>query len=164
MRLFPRRRSVPEAVQALALPPGDRRVAWALTAAGLPVVATTSGLLVPGRPLLLWRQVEKAVWARPVLRVREVAEVAGSGTEHVLELTDEGDLPEVVRDRVTGSVAWATTARLSPDGGVRIVGRRVPDAEDLEWQLVFDEGTDPDDPLVRAQAEHALKAARRAIG
>ena len=99
-----------------------------------------------------------------MLRVREVAEVAGSGPEHVLELADEGDLPEVVRDRVTGSVAWATTARLDPDGGVRIVGRRVPDAEVLEWQLVFDEGTDPDDPLVRAQAEHALTQARRTIG
>ena len=164
MRLFPRRRSVPEAVQAVALPAGDRRIAWATTTAGEPVVASTSGLLLPGREVLLWRTVEKAVWARPVLRVREVAEVAETGPQHVLELTDEGDLPEVVRDRVTSSVAWATTARLSPEGGVRIVGRRVPDAEVLEWQLVFDQGTDPGDPLVRAQAEHALSAARRAIG
>ena len=164
MRLFPRRRAVPDAVKALALPPGDRRVAWALTAAGEPVVATTSGLLLPGQPLLLWRRVEKAVWARPVLRVREVAEVAETGAEHVLELVDEGDLAEVVRDRVTSSVAWATPARIMPEGGVRVVGRRVPDAEDLEWQLVFDPGTDLDDPLVRAQAEHALSSARRAIG
>lgn len=164
MRLFPRRRAVPEAVTALALPPGDRRLAFALTAGGEPVVATTSGLLLPGRPLLLWRRVEKAVWARPVLRVREVAEIAGTGPEHVLDLVDEGDLAEVVRDRVTSSVAWATTARILPEGGVRVVGRRVPDAEDLEWQLVFDPGTDPGDPLVRAQAEHALSSARRAIG
>ena len=164
MRLFPRRRAVPPAVSALALPPGDRRVAWALTASGEPVVATTSGLLLPGRPLLLWRRVETAVWARPVLRVREVADVAETGPEHVVELPDEADLAEVVRDRVTGSVAWATTARISPEGGVRIVGRRVPGAEDLEWQLVFDQGTDADDPLVRAQAEHALTSARRAIG
>ena len=47
---------------------------------------------------------------------------------------------------------------------MRIVGRRVPGAEDLAWQLVFDPGTDPSDPLVRAQAEHALQSARRAIG
>lgn len=163
MPLF-RRRPVPDAVKALVLPPGERRVAWALTGAGEPVVAVGGGLLLPGRELLLWREVEKAVWARPVLRVLEVAEVAGTGREHVLELEGDGDLPEVVRDRVTTSVAWATTARLSPDGGVRIVGRRVPGAEDLDWQLVFDPGTDPSDPLVRAQAEHALQSARRAIG
>jgi predicted DNA-binding transcriptional regulator AlpA len=159
-----RRRPVPAAVSSLALPAGERRLAWAVTAEGEPVVAVRTGLLLPGRELLLWRQVESAVWERPLLRVREVAEVSGAGAEHRLELADEGDLPEVVRDRVTGSVAWATTATLSPHGGVRIVGRRVPDAELLEWQLVFDPGTDLSDPLVRAQAEHALQAARRSIG
>jgi hypothetical protein len=162
--LFRRRRPLPDVVAALALPRGERRLAWAVTGDGAPVVAVDSGLLLPGRELLAWRAVEKAVWQRPELRVREVAEVAETGPEHVLRLTDEGDLPEVVRDRVTGSVAWATTARLSPSGGVRIVGRRVPGGEQLEWQLVFDAGTDPSDPLVRAQAEHALQGARRAIG
>lgn len=164
MPLFRRRRPVPAVVSSVVLPPGERRVAWALTDGGDPVVAVTGGLVLPGRALLPWRQVEKAGWQRPELRVREVAEVAESGPEHVLQLADEGDLPEVVRDRVTTSVAWATTARLSPGGGVRIVGRRVPGEEQLEWQLVFDAGTDPSDPLVRAQAEHALQGARRSIG
>ena len=164
MSLF-RRRPLPEAVRAVPLPPGERRAAWALTQAGEPVVATQSGLLLPGRDaLLLWREVEKATWDRPLLSVREVAEVAESGPLHALPLQDEGGLPELVRDRVTASVAWTTTARLSPGGSVRIVGRRVPGAEELTWQLVYEPGTDLDDPLVRAQAEHALRGARTTVG
>lgn len=163
MGLFSRR-TVPDVVKAVELPGGERRLDWALTDDGRPVVATTEGLRLPGRGLVLWRDVERAGWERPLLTVREVAEVTETGTLTELVLADEGDLPRVVRDRVTGSVAWATTARLSPSGGVRIVGRRVPDAEDLHWQLVFDQGVDPSDPLVRAQAEGALAAARRAIG
>lgn len=164
MPLF-RRRPVPEAVKALALPEGERRAAWALLEDGRPLVATANGLVVPGRDaLLLWREVERATWERPRLVVREVAEVSETGVLHELVLQDAGDLPEVVRQQVTSSVAWATSARLVPEGGVRIVGRRVTGAEDLAWQLVFDQGTDVADPLVRAQAEHALKAARRTIG
>ncbi|MCW2606037.1 MAG: hypothetical protein JWO60_730 [Frankiales bacterium] len=164
MALF-RRRPVPEAVSALALPAGERRAAWALLEDGRPVVATARGLLLPEREgLLLWRQVERATWERPLLVVREVAEVSETGVLHELVLQDEGELPELVRQQVTGSVAWATTARLTPSGGVRIVGRRVPEAEELEWQLVFDAGTDLTDPLLRAQAEHALTSARRTIG
>ena len=162
---FLRRRPVPAAVRALVLPAGERRVAWALLDDGRPVVATATGLLVPGRPhLLLWRAIERATWDRPRLVVRELADVSETGVLHELTLQDEGGLPELVRQQVTGSVAWATSARLSPSGGVRIVGRRVPEAEALEWQLVFDAGTDPDDPLVRAQAEYALSSARRTIG
>ena len=161
---FLRRRPVPPAVKAVALAPGERRLAWAVTPAAEPVVATEEALLLPGGARLEWHRIEKATWQRPHLHVLEVQPVGGTGAQHRLELADEGGLPEVVRDRVTSSVAWATTARIDPDGGVRIVGRRVPDAEDLEWQLVFDQGTDPDDPLVRAQAEHALKGARRTIG
>ena len=57
------------------------------------------------------------------------------------------DRPPVAAGRACGSSA----------GGV-------PGQEPLEWQLVFDQGTDPSDPLVRAQAEGALASARRAIG
>lgn len=164
MRLF-RRRPLPDVVRGVALPPGERRADWAVTAEGAPVVATGSGLLLPGREgVLLWREVETATWDRPLLSVREVTEVAGSGPLHELTLADEGGLPELVRDRVTSSVAWTTTATLSPGGSVRIVGRRVPGAEELLWQLVYEPGTDLDDPLVRAQAEHALRGARTTVG
>ena len=159
-----RRRPVPPAVKEVALPPGERRVAWALTADGRPVVATERALLLPGGVHLPWQQVERAGWQRPRLTVVEVAEVEGSGPRHVLELADEGGLPEIVRTRVTASVAWSSHTRLAPTGGVRVVGRRQPDLDALHWQLVYDRGTDPGDPLVRAQAEELLEEARRTLG
>ena len=159
-----RRRPVPPAVKAVALEPGERRVGWAVTPDGEPVVATEEVLLLPGGVRLPWHQVERASWQRPHLTVLEVQTVEGTGASHRLELADEGDLPEVVRSRVTASVAWSSHARLSPRGGVRIVGRRIPGRETFDWQLVYDPGTDLADPLVRAQAEELLEGARRTIG
>lgn len=163
MPLFSRRR-VPDAVRAVELEPGERRVAWALTAAGEPVVATDRGLVPPGRPRLDWTDVERAGWKRPDLTVSRVAPVEGGGEQVVLRLEDEGDLPDVVRARVTGSVVWTSHTKLQPAGGVRVVGRRRVGSDDLEWQLVYDRGTDPEDPSVRAQAEQLLTSARRTIG
>ncbi|MCA1711134.1 MAG: hypothetical protein LC789_05645 [Actinobacteria bacterium] len=164
MGLF-RRRSVPEQVRALALERGERRVAWAVTTEGAPVVATNVGLHLPGRARLDWEQVERAGFAKPVLTVVELSEREGTGRRHVVELdlSTDTDLPETVRTRVAASVAWSSHVRLG-GGGVRIVGRRRPGLEVLDWQLVFDRNTDPDDPAVRAQAEQHLEAARRTVG
>lgn len=163
MRLFSRRR-VPDVVRAVALDPGERRVAWALTEGDEPVVATDLGLHVPGQPRLDWPDVERALWRRPVLTVLEMHEQQGAGRRIELILADDGDLPDVVRTRVTLSVAWSSHGRLHPAGGVRVVGRRRPGRTDLQWQLTYDEGTDLADPTVRLQAERLLEAARRAIG
>lgn len=158
------RRPVPPEVRDLPLPAGERRTAWALTTAGEPVVATDQALHLPGGQRLAWPDVERARWQRPRLQVREVAPVAGAGRLHVLELTGEDELAEVVHARVTASVAWSSHYRLSPGGGVRVVGRRRPGLDPLDWQLVYDEGTAVADPLVRAQAEQLLDSARRSIG
>lgn len=157
-------RQAPAQVRAVPLEPGEHRVAWALTPAGEAVVATGAGLHLPGRGLLAWTSVERAVWRRPVLAVREVAEVEGDGAAYDVELVGDGDLPEVVRARVTASVVWTSHSRLQPAGGVRVVGRRQPGLEVLAWQLVYDRGTDLQDPLVRAQAEQVLLTARRTVG
>ena len=161
---FLRRRPVPPAVKAVTLPPGERRLAWALSTAGGPVLATDAARGLVDGPRLPWPGVERASWQRPRLTGLEVETVEGTGARHVLELEDDGDLPEVVRTRVTASVAWSSHARLTPHGGVRIVGRRRPGIEVLDWQLVYDPGTDLTDPLVRAQAEELLEGARRTIG
>ena len=162
-----RRRTVPDVVRAVALDSGERRVDYALTTSGEAVVATDRGLRLPGVALLAWEQIERASFARPVLTVLELAEVEGTGTRHSLELDladEQTDLPATVRARVAASVAWSSHIRLAPAGGVRIVGRRRRGLEVLDWQLVFDQGTDPHDPQVRAQAEQHLAVARRTIG
>lgn len=161
-----RRTPVPAAVKDLPLEVGERRVAWALTVAGAPVVATDRGLHLPDWPPLAWEEVERASFAEAVLTVVELTEREGSGPRHVVELdlSSGTDLPAVVRARVSASVAWSSRVRLTPRGGVRIVGRRRAGREVLDWQLVFDRDTDPADPALRAQAEQHLEAARRTIG
>ncbi|MCW2615730.1 MAG: hypothetical protein JWN08_2724 [Frankiales bacterium] len=155
---------MPEAVRSVVLDPGERRTSWALTGSGDAVVATDAGLRIPGSGLLRWPDVEKATWQRPHLDVVEVAAVSGTGRRWRLDLVDEGDLPAAVHSAVTASVAWSTHVRLEPAGGVRIVGRRRPDQELLDWQVVYDRGTDPDDPALQAQAEALVVDARRTIG
>lgn len=161
---FLRRRAVPQVVLALPLEPGERRLAWGLTAAGEPVVATDQTLHLPGGAALPWTQVERVSWRAPVLEVLEVALVEGTGRRWTLQIADESRLTEVIRSQVTASVGWSNHVRLQPAGGVRIVGRRRPGRDDLDWQVVFDPDTDPHDPALRAQAEGAVADARRTLG
>ena len=158
------RRPVPDVVRAVELEPGERRLAWGVTTAGEPVVATHAGLRLPGAPRLAWADVERASWRRPLLVVVRVSPVDGAGPRWQLELAEEEGLADVVRSSVTSSIAWSNHVRLQPAGGVRVVGRRRPGQDLLDWQLVFDAGTDPDDPALRAQAEAVLLEARRTIG
>lgn len=157
-------RPLPDAVRAVAVDPGERRLAWAVTTCGQAVVATDLGLRLPGSARLDWADVERATWRRPVLVVVRVSPVDGAGQRWQLELDEEDDLADVVRSQVTASVAWSDHVRLQPSGGVRVVGRRRTGQDLLDWQLVFDAGTDPDDPVRRAQAEAVLLDARRRIG
>ncbi len=159
MRL--RRGAVPDAVGSLVT--GERRLAWALTGTGVPLVATPSGLYV-GAERLPWSQVERVVWRPPTLTLVEVSEVQGSGRARSWELADDHRLAETVQAEVTSSIGWSDRRVLHPQGAVRLVGRRVPGREVLAWQLVFERETDATDPHLRAQAEELLGALRRTIG
>lgn len=164
MRL-PRRRRLPEVVRAVPVEPGDRRTAWALAGDGEPVVATERGLVLPGRERVDWADVERVVWQRPVLTIVESATVAGTGRTTTVTLQqDDGGVPDVVRSGVTSSVGWTQHVRLQPDGGARVVGRRRHGQELFDWQVVYDVGTDPDDPRIQAQAEQVVLRARRTVG
>lgn len=160
-----RRTPVPDVVKDLPLEPGERRVAWALTPTGQPVVATERALHLGGPPLA-WDAIERVSFAAPVLTVVALSEQEGSGPQHVVELdlASGTDLPAVVRARVSASVAWSSRVKLQPRGAVRIVARRRAGREVLDWQLVFDRDTDPHDPALRAQAEQHVAAARRTVG
>lgn len=157
---------MPDVVKAVPLPAGERRVAWALTPDGQPVLATDAGLHLPDGTFLGWDGIERAFWDKPLLRLIELTDREGSGQRYEIELDLEHDtdLPEAVRARVSASVAWSSHVKLQPAGGVRVVGRRRPGLEVLDWQLVFDRDTDPHDPALLAQAEEHLLAARRTIG
>ena len=146
--------------------PGDRRVAWAQTVDGEAVVATEQELVLQGDERLLWWQVSKVVWQRPQLSVWPVSDVESGGppARQVTLGGDDRGFAEAVRARVTASIAWSSRAQLTTGGSVRIVGRRRPDREVLEWQLVFDTPAHRDDPAGRAEAETLLENARRTVG
>jgi len=163
------RRRLPEVVRALSLDPGERRLAWALRDDDGAVVATDLGLWLASDPAepggrLDWADIERVSWKRPVLTVFGIAPVTGTGKRSEVDLLEGSDLPEVVRSAVTASIGWSSHYRLRPSGGVRVVGRRRPGREVLDWQLVYDADTDPDDPGVREQAEQLRADARRTIG
>jgi hypothetical protein len=155
------RPQVPDAVRAV--PVDEHRLAWGVTDGGLALVATPSALWV-GETKLPWLQVEKAGWQPPVLTVVEVSEREGAGTRHVWTLADDRRLAETVRAQVTSSVAWSDVRRLQPAGKVRVVGRRVPGQDALLWQVVYLEGTNPADPVLRAQADAFAASLRATLG
>lgn len=162
---FRRRRPPPEALRGLA--PADRLLAWGLTADQAVVAASVRGLRLPGGRLLAWHGIDKAAWRSPDLTLTEAVEVAPGVAESrppvVLVLADPGDLPAVVRSRVTGSVAYTAHHRLPAGGGVRVVARRIAGQDGLAWSLRYDDAVDGHDAGSQAAAEQLLAAARASL-
>jgi hypothetical protein len=153
MRLT-RRRNLPE---GLTLGKGER-----VLAVSGDTVATDAALhFQDGTAFarLPWERVEQAVWKDGLLLVREVG-----GARHAVHLSEPGSVPETVRERVTSTVVVSTHVKL-PGGGVRIAARRpARGAGEPRWTLVFDQGLDPTDAGLLAQAEQAMEEIRRQTG
>ena len=153
MRLT-RWRNLPD---GLALEKGER-----VLAVSGETVATDSALHFPNSGSFVrlpWERVERAAWKDGALAVREVG-----GARHTVPLEDPGSVPETVRERVTATVVVSTHVTL-PGGGVRIAARRpARGGGEPRWTLVFDQGLDPKDPGLLAQAEQAMEEIRRQTG
>jgi hypothetical protein len=171
--VFGRRRKPPANLRP-ALERNERVLAWARTAedASLAVVVTTLGLWLPGRPRVGWHEIHKATWSGSRLTVMPSVPVgAGVAADespytvvaddvavHV-NLTDPGNVPFTVRERVTKSVAYTAHHPLST-GGVRVVARRVAGVDGVAWHARYDDGTDPTNPeVVAVTAELVAEAA-----
>src|SRR5262245_1243642 len=153
----------------------ERVLAWSRVDSGA-VVATNKGLWLPGRrDRLGWHEVHKATWTPPTLTVIAGASVGkGDGYEVMADqagvsfrLTEPGDVPLRVRERVTHSVVHTSHHELPGGGGARVVGRHVPGVDGLTWHVRFDPGTDHEDAEVSAAvaaivAELAARAAAAA--
>lgn len=151
----------PEVVRKLELE--ERRLAWGVTPDGTPLVATPSSLYV-GPERLAWTGIEKVSWVPPTLTVVEVAEVEGTGRRRSFELASDHRLAEAVRAAVTSSIGWSDRRALVPSGAVRLVGRRTPGVDSLDWQVFWEPGTDPRDQALRAQADEWVAQLRKTIG
>jgi len=114
-----------------------------------------------------WEQVEAAGWDRDTATFR-LSEVGSWGEErpvHTAVLDEPGRLLELVHERVTASVVLQRHVALGGRRSLRVIARRAPSgAGGVQWVYEYDEGVDPDDPLVRIAARDALELARRDVG
>jgi hypothetical protein len=148
----------PPAEALAALGPEERLTGWGTTDDGDVVLATTHGLWLPGpeqRRHLPWHTIHKATWEQGALRIVPGVEIEKgivADDEPVLvPLLEPRDLPAEVRTRVTRSVAYSSHHPL-PNGGVRVLARRVAGVNGLSWALRYDPGSAPgeDDETVVA--------------
>lgn len=171
------RRERPPGDALAGVPHDDRVLAWATLDDGGTALATRHGLWLPDRGddrLLPWFRILHATWRDGVLTLVEATpgEDAGEPGPGVMvalpprryRLAVPRRLPFTVRQRVQHSIGYSEHHDLDPSGGVYVVGRRVAGRDGLTWYLVFDAGTDLDDPLRRAQADEFLGQARAATG
>jgi hypothetical protein len=159
------RRARPPAEALGVLEPGERVTAWGRTSDGEVVLATQHGLRVPGTERVGWHEIHTARWDSGVLTLIVGVEVEPGVREDApprrYVLADPQGVPEEIRARVTRSVAYSTHHPLR-DGGVRIVARRVPGRDGLEWGVRYDAGTTRDAEVDRQVAD-LLTAAREAM-
>ncbi|WP_026120819.1 hypothetical protein [Nocardiopsis potens] len=160
MSRFRRTSLPPEVRSGLRLERGERVLAHAAGDGGV-LVATTGALHLPGGHRVPWERIDRARWDDEGLRFTE----EGSG-EHVFPVAEPGRLPEVVHERVTSTIVAGRHVPLPGAGGAgfRLVARRPPGGSRIDWRIHLDEGVDPGDPRVRAEAERALALIREQTG
>lgn len=134
------------------------------------LVATSLGLWLPddgGSYRVGWHMISKATWNNNVLAVIEARETGHAGEAVLLEdlpprrfpLHQPGKIPQVVHERVTGSVR-SSHYREVPGGGARFVQRKVPGRDGITLQVRADPGTDED--AVRVLAANVAAEIQRA--
>ncbi|MEV1168657.1 hypothetical protein [Nonomuraea sp. NPDC049784] len=145
--------------KSLDTEPGERVLTFAAGATSGYVVATNLALYLTDGTRVPYEEIDKASWDEQGVRVLTM-----DGTWHVDEVSDPRLVPETVRERVNSTIVVNKHVKLPGRGGVRLVARRRPGGEVLGWTFVFDDGLDPEDPGLRAQAEQALEGLRRSMG
>lgn len=140
----------------------DERVVASAGADAGHVVVTSMGIWLPEGARLDWHLVSKASWSGGVLTLVDAVERGRAG-EAVL-LTDQpprrlvlrgpGRVPEIVRERVTGSIR-SRYHRDLPGGGAWFVQRKVPGRDGVVLQVRADPGTD--EAAVRLVAEEVAR-------
>jgi hypothetical protein len=151
--------------KVLSVPKNERILATALGPKVYepPVVIATDAALYfatntePER--IAWTQIAKATWEEPWLEV--------TTNENVLiklYLDPCGQVPPIIRDRVTASVLFRETLTLDTGGSITAIGRRDPNSTEISWLIEFHGELDPGDPLTAASADRALAQLRNTLG
>lgn len=149
------------------LEPDERVLASAPIVGGSHLVVTSWGIWLPGdAPRRIgWHLVSKAVWGDGALVVTEATESVEDGIVLLtdlpprrLRLDDPGKVPQIVHERVTGSIR-SRHHRDLPGGGAWFLQRKVAGSDGSVLQVRPDPGTDPE--LVRRLAVEVARKARQ---
>ncbi|TDP96233.1 hypothetical protein [Labedaea rhizosphaerae] len=134
------------------------------------VLATSHGLWLPdedGARRIGWHLISKATWGNGSLVVIEAVEDGHAGAAVLLsdlparryKLAKPGKVPQVVQERVTGSIKTRHRQEF-PGGGAWFVQRKVAGRDGFVLQVRPDPGTDRDS--VAAVAEKVAAAVEQA--
>ncbi|MBR8744987.1 hypothetical protein [Nocardiopsis sp. MG754419] len=173
-------RDVPDAIRS-RLERGERVLAHVPVAApagtgpapeGRPPVlaATTRALYLPDGHPVPWQDIDQAKWSADELRFVE----EGHGERAVrlrTELTggavDYRRMAETVAERVTSTILVNRFVPFpTPDSteGFRLVARRPPLGNEIDWRVHLGEGLDPEDPRLSDAVSRALALVREQMG
>jgi len=162
----------PPAVSS-ALDAGERLLSWAEVGVGGHIVVSDRRLLLPGVDgspgPVDWDRVMWARWNPPALTIAgRAARVipGGSGRDFELRLALDrpGNVPAHVRERIEATIVVQRRVMLADGVGARLVARRQPRGQDVNWFVVFDPGVDPMDPQLRRAADLSLAELRGSVG
>ena len=165
---------LPAAVRdAAGLPRGEKVLAAAPTRDGRWLLGTRDRFLTV-EPTgerdtlrLAWEEIETAHWDRDAerLQVVEVGEFGRARGVHGYGVDDPGLLLDLVRERVSASVVLQRRVVVEGRRGLFVLARRAPGGSgEIRLACQFDEGLDPQDPVVGLAAEEGLRAAAEELG
>jgi len=161
-----RKRLPPGIAEQVGVLRGEKVLAWGANTVGAEtsyVIATNQALYVLG-DRVPWHRIGRASWEEPVLDVAVLAYGTMPPRTIRVDVSDSGDLPPAVHDRVTDSVLISEHVDLADSAGARMVARRDSDDGSIHWSVVFDPGLDPSDLALRAAADEALDRLRVSLG
>lgn len=163
---FPRRTThLPDdARAALELARGERVLSAARQRDGDWIAATDQALVGAGWRAA-WSAATHAQWYDDASTLA-VAWLDDDGERHErsLLLDEPGLLPETVHERVTATILLSQHLPVSGRQGVRVVARRQPGSDEVQWQVVPDAGVDAADPQVSARVAQVMRAMGTELG
>jgi len=155
-------------LDVIGLNPRERVLAWTTDPDGRYLVATESDLILQRRPppyaRIGWEQIEQASFKDGFLAL-EIAEGGDLDATTNLSIPAGADieLPIVVRDRVTASIAVNQHVPLQGKDGIRVVARRRAGEGSLRWGYRTDSQL-ARTPELQGQAEQAVNRIREGLG
>lgn len=111
-----------------------------------------------------WEKIARIAWDDVTSTLHLVGQAPHLPQPVTLALPDPGPLVAVARERVTWTTPWATRVALRSSGTMRLVVRRHPITDRMDWFLYPDATIDKADAGVQQELEEVLARCRAETG